>query len=63
MLSRPLVAVANATKSEIEGKFQNVAINDDLQNELFKIVAWMPTYVGFRDEFLFNIKLKCLAAP
>jgi hypothetical protein len=29
--SRPLVAVANATKSKVEGKFQNVAINDDLQ--------------------------------
>ena len=47
---------------KLKAAFKPVALKHDLQNELFKILARMPTYVSFRDEFLFNIKLKCLAA-
>ena len=47
---------------KLKAAFKPVALKHDLQNELFKIVAWMLTGKGFKDEFLLSIKLKCLAA-
>jgi hypothetical protein len=47
---------------KLKAAFKPIALKHDLQNELLKIVAWMPIGKGFRDEFLLSIKLKCLSA-
>ena len=49
-------------KVKLKAAFKPVALKHDLQYELFKIVAWMPTGKGFRDELHLSNQLKCLAA-
>ncbi|RXE94330.1 hypothetical protein D9981_19500 [Pseudoalteromonas phenolica O-BC30] len=40
---------------KLKAAFKPVALKHDLQNELFKIVTWMPTGKGFKDDFLLSI--------